>query len=75
MRAKLIYDLEITEDKEALSLALKAHDLFFVLWELDQILRGYEKHGHNFKDDAVEKIREDLHNIMNDKGVDFDMVC
>jgi len=57
MKAKLEFNLP--EEKNEYTLATKGSHYFSVLYELDQLLRGYLKYGHKFKtpDEAIDTIR------------------
>ena len=72
--AVLIFDLN--EEQSAYDCAYHGMDWALVAFDLDQHLRGLLKYGHKFKDadEALEAIREELHNLITDKGVDLDMI-
>ena len=74
MKAILKYNLP--EDKKEFNVACKGSDLFLSLWDFDQQLRQYIKHGHNFKDvdEALETMRNWLYGCMSNHDVDFDMM-
>ena len=76
MKVYFEYDLDDYEDREYFHLASHARDLYSVLWKFDQYLHSKVEHGHSFKDteDAICAIRSKLMDIMDDKGVDFDML-
>lgn len=68
MKAVLIYDLP--DDADEFNAAVKALNLYFCLWDLDQFLRDQIKY-HNAD---LDHVREKLHEIMSDRDVSFDLV-
>ena len=74
MQAKLIFDLP--EEKEEFTLVLRGQDLWSVLFEMDQWLRGQLKYGHTYfsADEALEVTRNRLNYIMDEHGISIDMV-
>jgi len=74
MKATLTFKLP--EDRDEHRLALHGADFYCVLFGFDSYLRACQRYGHGFKDvdDAVEKIREKLHEEMEDRNLSFDMV-
>lgn len=73
---KHIIEFDPIEDKDALTAAIYGMDFFFVIWELDQKLRQYLKYGHKFEDadEALERLREELHEILEAKNLNIDMI-
>ena len=71
---KAILEFNLPEDESSHKLAVKAPDMYCVLWDIDQWLRGKLKYGDDFKDadDALEKTREELHDLLQSHGVDLD---
>ena len=65
MRATLTFKLP--DDNNDFILAQRGRDYYSYLWDLDQDLRSWLKHGHQFKsvDEALERIREELHAQVN----------
>ena len=59
----------IIREEQDIKQALKAVDALLVLWDIDQHLRGEYKHNDN---EAAYEIREKLHEIMADHGVDLE---
>lgn len=59
-----ILQFNLPEDRDDFILAQRGADYFSFLWDLDQDLRSWQKHGHKFKtpDEVIDKIRERLHN-------------
>lgn len=75
--AKLEFDLP--EDQDDFTLATKGADLYFVLGDIDQFLRSilkYEADEYNEKNalDVVRSIREELHEMMDNRNLSLDMV-
>jgi len=68
---KAILQFNLPEEHEEFRLANEGAHWQLVVWEFDQKLRGYIKHGHEFKsaDEAVEHIRKQLHEEMNDRNL------
>ena len=61
----------LPEEQDDLTLAMRGSDLWYVLLKYDQRLRSlYNHHGHEWADDAREKLRE----VMGEHSIDFDMV-
>ena len=60
---KVTIEFNLPEEKDEHTLAIKGGEFWSALWELDQDLRGWLKHGHQFKtvDDALDTIREKIH--------------
>ena len=65
MKATLTFNLP--EDNDEFTLAQRGREYYSYLWDLDQDLRSWLKHGHQFKsvDEALERIREELHAQVN----------
>ena len=73
-KATITYDLEDIDDKAAFERAVKAIDLWAVLYELQQELRRLAKHEELTAEvyDQVDKIRDFLYNTMLDHNIDLD---
>ncbi len=71
------YQLE-TNDKQDFYMALHGSDFYFSLWDIDQYLRNQSKYNPDNLSgkqlDAVDKVREELHEIMSEHGVDFNQI-
>ena len=64
-----------TTDKREFQQALKATDYLLALWEMDSWLRGQVKYGYDLTpdtQDAYEKAREELHDILAGYGISLD---
>lgn len=71
MKAQLTYNLP--DEKQDFTLASKAWEWADTLWQVDQKLRNYLKHGHDFKttDEALEDIRNHIYELMTEHGISF----
>ena len=74
MQAVLKFDLP--EDQDNFTAASHGMDYALTCWDIDQKLRSWLKYGHNFEsaDEALERVREVLTEIMDDNGVHLDMI-
>jgi len=74
MKATLEFDM--LEEKDDLNFALHGLDWALVAWDMDDKLRGYLKYGHKFQsiDEALETVREQLHEKIDEHNVDLDMI-
>ena len=70
--------IEYTLPEEQNEYHINSHALDFAcsLWNIDQKLRNWIKYGHNFKsaDEALEETREILREVMDEYGVNLDMI-
>jgi len=75
-KAILKYDLTDMDDKMSHMRAVKSLDMMLTLWDLDQELRSLTKYApddmptEEYK--AYIKVREMLHQKMNEYNLDFD---
>ena len=71
--AKIILTQEFDsfEERAEFRIASQATDMSLALDAILQALRRYDKYGHNFKDadDAVDKIREEVYEIIRSHNV------
>ena len=61
---KAILEFDLPEDKDAYALATHGNDYWRCLWELDQQLRGYLKHGtggFSTPEEVMEFVRDYIH--------------
>ena len=74
MEATLKFNLP--EEQSECDIAFHAMDFALAIQDLDNELRGWLKYGHKFKnaDEALEKIRDVLHESLKDNGVSLDML-
>ena len=68
---KAILEFELPDDKESFGAAARGTDWAFVVWDLDQQLRTWIKHGHKFDNPvhALEGAREQLNEMLIDRGL------
>ena len=75
-RAILKYDLTDVDDRMSHMRALKSLDMMLTLWDLDQELRSLTKYASDDMPteeyEAYIKVREMLHQKMNEYNLDFD---
>jgi hypothetical protein len=76
MIAELKFNLDDSEDAMAHLRCIKALDMMVTLWDMDQHLRSLTKYAPDSMSqetyDELVKVRERLHEIMNEKGLSFD---
>jgi hypothetical protein len=67
---------KLPEDKEEFEVAAKSVDLYLALWDLDQWLRGKLKWDCEYKDaeEALDATRKHLNEIMDERGLHFEMM-
>ena len=73
--AKVILEFDPFEDKYEMESALNGTKWRGLVWDLDQYLRSELKYYDKLDGeayDAVEKIREKLHELKNDEGLTLD---
>jgi len=68
---KTIMEFNSPDDDADLRIASRAMDWALTVSDLDNLLRGYLKYDHNFltADDALERVREELHNMLENRGI------
>jgi len=73
---QVILEFDMPEDKDECTAASHGMDYALTCWDMDQKLRSWLKYGHKFEsaDDALEKCRDHLRQIMDDHGVHLDMI-
>ena len=72
MKAQLEFNLP--EDEEQFNAASKAMDWAVLAWDIDQQCRDWIKYdNHNFEvvEDALQGVRDMIHDAMVEKGVNF----
>lgn len=76
MKATLEFNLGDLDDEVAHGLAIHGQDFALVCVDIDQVLRDWLKHGHNFKtaDEALQEIRDVLHGCLDDRGISLEMI-
>ena len=76
---KAILEFNLPEDQEEFDVATKAMDWSILVWDIDQSLRDLLKYGvphiapkeEQTVDQVLEHLREELHNMMEEKGLQF----
>ena len=69
---KAILEFNLPEDEEQFIVASKSMDWALLVWDLDQMLRKLVKyHPEEYDHKALDHIREEIHNIMEEKGLQF----
>ena len=72
MKAKLEFDLP--EDEEQFNVASKSMDWALLAWDIDQMIRSllkYHPEEYGTGDLALEHVQEEIHNIKEEKGLQF----
>ena len=72
MEAILKFDLP--EDKEEFEVASKAMDWSILAWDIDQYIRNrlkYQEEQLKSGKEELELLRNELHELMEDKGLQF----
>jgi hypothetical protein len=69
---KAILEFDLPEEQLEFETANNAQNMKGLVWDFGEQLRGWDKHGHNFKtaDDAVDKIRAYFIQCINDYNLD-----
>jgi hypothetical protein len=70
---KNILEFNMPDDESNFKMAYQGPSYHVVLWNLDQTMRNYLKHGHQFEsiDAAIESIRNELHDQMREHYCSF----
>jgi len=69
MKARLTFDLDDPEDRQAHMRCTKALDMALVLWELSYNRR--KQWLNSYDQDAVEEICEDISSLISEHGIDI----
>ena len=71
---KATFEFNLPEDQREYEVMNQASKTQAFLWEFSQQLLSWYKYGHQFKDadDAVNKIREEFYQLLNDNEVNID---
>jgi len=76
MKAKLIFDLEELDDREAHMRCVKSLDLCLLLWDLDQELRSRTKDAPDTATEeeirVADEIRTTLFQLMSKYNIDLE---
>ena len=73
--AKIILEYDFNEEREEMESALNGWKWKMLVWDLDQYLRGELKYNDKLTGEAyeaVEKIREVLHELKSESGLLLD---
>jgi hypothetical protein len=75
---KAILEFNLPDDQQDFELATKGLKFWSILWDLDQSLRSKTKYASDDlpqdKYDAYQEIRNELHELMSENMISFDMV-
>ncbi len=73
---KAILEFELPEDNNNHTIAVNAMGFALACWDLDQFLRDKLKYGNDFvdPDDALEKTREVLNDILHQYNISLNMI-
>jgi len=75
---KAILEFNLPDDQQDFDLATRGMKFWSILWELDQSLRSKTKYASDSlpqdKYDAYQEIRDELHDLMSENMISFDMV-
>ena len=73
---KGILEFDLPTDENDFLICSRALDWALVVWDLNEQLRSYLKHGHSFgsADEALEVIRESLFDFLEQHDVSLDMI-
>ena len=67
-----ILKFNLPEDKEEFDVASKGMDWALLAWDIDQSIRSLLKyHPEEYDYKALDHIQEEIHNIMEEKGLQF----
>jgi hypothetical protein len=71
---KAILEFNLPEDSEEFNVASKSMEWAILAWDIDQMIRSLLKyHPDEYKtgEQALEHVREEIYNIMEEKGLQF----
>jgi len=71
---KVIIEYDTVEEAEDIQNALNGYKWKLVMWDLDQMLRGYVKYDDNLSEDkydAYDKVRELIRETLADYGLNI----
>ena len=71
---KAVLEFNLPDDKEQFDVAAKAMDWSLLVWDIDQSIRTLMKyHPEEYKtgEQALEHIRDDIRDLMEEKGLQF----
>jgi len=73
--AKVTLEFDLIEEREDMEAAINGWKWKMIVWDLDQHLRSELKYNNKLTGEAyeaVEKIRERLHELKNESGLSLD---
>ena len=72
---KATFTFNLPDEENEYKVMSKAQNTQRMLWDFSQQLRSWQKYHHDFKsaDDALDKIREEFYNLLNQYQVDIDL--
>ena len=71
---KAILEFNLPEDNEEYNVASKAMDWSLLAWDIDQMIRSllkYHPGEYETGGKALDHVREEIYNIMEEKGLQF----
>ena len=73
---KATIEFNLPEDNCSHIIAVNALGFALTCWDMEAELRNWLKYGHKFDtpNDAISAIREKLHEILDVRGVNLDMI-
>ena len=71
-----ILKFNLPEDRDEYTASSHGMNYALTCWDIDQKLREWLKYGHQFEsaDEALERVREVFHEIMDDHNIHLDMI-
>lgn len=74
MRATL--EFQLPEERSEHMVAVHAMDFALTVFDLEEELRLWMKHGHKFSsaDEVIEAVRQKLHECLENRGASLDMI-
>ena len=73
---KAVLKFNLPDESEEFKVAVHSKEFYLALYCLDEYLRSKIKYGHAYAsiEDAIEDIREQLHELMRERDISFDMM-
>ena len=73
---EIIAHFDMIEDPDSFHLAYKGRDYWLALWDIYQMLRKWWKYEEvdDKQYEVIEKIREEFHQILEDRNVNLDEI-
>jgi myo-inositol catabolism protein IolC len=71
---KANFEFNLPEDQEQFNVASKSMDWALLAWDIDQMIRSllkYHPEEYNTGEKALYHVQEEIHNIMEEKGLQF----